>query len=210
MAIYRMRLACIDEAERPVFLTWRLQGSLPSRWGLPADARHSGLAFAATDRMLEQAHAGPAHFRQPAVADMMVQAIRYNARVLGHYQLHSFVVMPNHVHLLATPAVALRKLTDALQGVTAVRSQAMLALEDGPFWQEDSYTRMVRYEAEFEEIRNFIEADPVRAGMVSEASEYRWSSAAADEIAPQGGAWRVTPIRSSGNLWTHAPARQGA
>jgi hypothetical protein len=30
---------------------------------------------------------------------------------------------------------------------------------------------------ELEKIRNYIEANPVRAGLVTEASEYRWSSA---------------------------------
>ena len=45
---------------------------------------------------------------------MIVEAIHYNASVLGHYLLHAFVVMPNHVHLLATPAVPLPKLTKSL------------------------------------------------------------------------------------------------
>jgi len=36
--------------------------------------------------------AGPFYLRQPAVADMVVEAIHYNAFVLGHYQLHAFVV----------------------------------------------------------------------------------------------------------------------
>jgi hypothetical protein len=30
---------------------------------------------------------------------------------------------------------------------------------------------------EFEKIRNYIEGNPVRAGLVREAHEYRWSSA---------------------------------
>jgi hypothetical protein len=38
---------------------------------------------------------------------MVVDAIRYNAEVLGHYVPYAFVVMPNHVHLLLTPAVGL-------------------------------------------------------------------------------------------------------
>jgi hypothetical protein len=35
----------------------------------------------------------------------------------------------------------------------------------------------VRDALEFEKIRNYIEQNPVRAGLVREASEYRWSSA---------------------------------
>jgi REP element-mobilizing transposase RayT len=90
---------------------------------------------------------------------------------------YAFVVMPNHVHLLATPAVLLPKLTKSLKGITAKLANAMLALTGNPFWQEESYDHTVRHEREFEKIRNYIEQNPVRAGLVKESSEYRWSSA---------------------------------
>ena len=35
----------------------------------------------------------------------------------------------------------------------------------------------MRHEREFEKIRNYIEENPVRAGLVKETGEYRWSSA---------------------------------
>ena len=54
-------------------------------------------------------------------------------------ELHAFLVMPNHVRLLATPALALPKLTKSLKGITARRANAMLALTASPFWQEESY-----------------------------------------------------------------------
>jgi len=37
------------------------------------------------DRLLEETRIGPFYPRQPAIADMVVDAIRYNAEVLGHY-----------------------------------------------------------------------------------------------------------------------------
>jgi len=58
--------------------------------------------------------------------------------------LHAFVVMPNHVHLLVAPAVALSKLTKSLKGITAKRANAMLGLTGSPFWQEESYDHLVR------------------------------------------------------------------
>jgi len=115
--------------------------------------------------------------RQPAIANMIVEAMHYNANVLGHYLLHAFVVMPNHVHLLASPAVLLAKLTKSLKGITARRANAMLALTGSPFWQEESYGHLVRHMPEFEKIRNYIEGNPVRAGLAGEAKDYRWSSA---------------------------------
>ena len=61
------------------------------------------------DRLLDEARSGPFYLRQPAIADMVAEAIQYNAATLEHYVLHAFVVMPNHVHLLATPTLALPK-----------------------------------------------------------------------------------------------------
>jgi hypothetical protein len=45
------------------------------------------------------------------------------------------------------------------------------------FGQEESYDHVVRNGQEFKKIRMYIEENPVRAGLVSDASEYRWSSA---------------------------------
>jgi REP element-mobilizing transposase RayT len=42
--------------------------------------------------------------------------------VLDQYTLHAFAVMPNHVHLLLTPATALPKLTKSLKNITAKRA----------------------------------------------------------------------------------------
>jgi len=177
MMFHRRRLPHIYETDQPIFLTWRLHDSLPSNRTFPTDAVNSGQAFAAMDRLLDEARTGAFYLRQPAIADMIVEAIQYNASNLGHYRLHAFVVMPNHVHMLATPAVALPKLTKSLKGITAKRANAMLALTGSPFWQEESYDHWVRHERQFEKIRNYVEGNPVRAGLVREASEYRWSSA---------------------------------
>jgi putative DNA methylase len=173
MTFYRRRLPHFYEIDQPVFLTWRLHDSLPPNRAFPAETLNSGQAFAATGRLLDEASNGSVYLRQPAIASMIVEAINYNANVLGHYRLHAFVVMPNHVHLLATPAVPLSKLTKSLKGITARRANAMLALTGSPFWQEESYDHLVRDMPEFEKIRNYIEENPVRAGLAGEASNYR-------------------------------------
>jgi putative transposase len=177
MPLYRRHLPHIYEIGRPVFLTWRLHDSLPPNRAFPPCTLNSGEAFAAMDRLLDEARGGPVYLRQSAIADMIVEAIEYNANILGHYSLNAFVVMPNQVHLLATPAISLPKLTKSLKGITAKRANQMLALTGNPFWQEESYDHLVRHEREFEKVRNYIESNPVRAGLVREASEYRWSSA---------------------------------
>lgn len=129
------------------------------------------------DRLLGESRCGPLYLLQSAIADMVVEAIQYNAVVLGHYCLHAFAVMPNHVHLLVTPAVPLPKLMKSLKGITARRANAILALTGKPFWQEESYDHLVRNKQEFEAIQAYIETNSVRAGLVNEEVEYRWSSA---------------------------------
>jgi REP element-mobilizing transposase RayT len=174
--LYYRRLPHMSSPGQPVFLTWRLDGSLPKNRLFPEASMTSGQAFAAMDRLLDEARTGPCYLRQPALADMVVEALLYNAEVLNHYELHAFVVMPNHVHLLATPEVALPKLTKSLKGITAKRANAMLAMSGTAFWQEESYDHLVR-PGQLDKIRGYIELNPVRAGLVHLAEDYRWSSA---------------------------------
>ena len=103
MSFYQRRLPHTYATEQPVFLTWRVHGSLPSNRPFPVATLNSGQAFVAMDRLLDEGRAGPFYLRQPALADMIVEAIEYNAAELGHYHLWAFVVMPNHVHLSVTP-----------------------------------------------------------------------------------------------------------
>jgi len=105
--LYRRRLPHVWNSDQPVFLTWRLHGSLPPHRWFAGGTLPSGKAFVALDRVLDEARTGPFYLRQPALADMVVEAISYNARILKHYVLHAFVVMPNHVHLLVTAEVPL-------------------------------------------------------------------------------------------------------
>jgi putative transposase len=174
---YQRRLPHVYETERPVFLTWRLHGSLPPNRAFPATTL-SGQAFAAMDRVLDETRTGPVYLLRPPLGYMVREALRYNATVLGHYRLWSYVVMPNHVHLLATPAVPVPKMTRSLKGITAKRANLILGLTGRPFWQEESYDHVVRNERESEKIRSYIEHNPVRARLAARAGEYRWSSAA--------------------------------
>ncbi len=160
-----------------MFLTWRLYGSLPSTVFFPGGTVSSGQAFVALDRLLDEGRTGPLYLREAALADLVVDAIYYNAEVLAQYVLHAFAVMPNHVHVLLTPKVPLPKVTKSLKGFTARQANILLARTGNPFWQEQVYEREVREDKEFERIRFYIENNPVRAGLVQEAGQYRWSSA---------------------------------
>jgi REP element-mobilizing transposase RayT len=129
------------------------------------------------DHLLDNARTGPLYLRQPEIAEIIVEAIEYNAQILRHYELHAFVIMPNHVHILVAPSVPLPKLMKSLKGITAKRANAILGLTGNSFWQEESYDHLVRDQEEFERIRGYIEMNPVRAGLVQEPADYLWSSA---------------------------------
>jgi hypothetical protein len=85
MTFHRRRLPHLYETDRSIFLTWRLHDSLPSHRPFPKNTLNSGQAFAAMDRLLDEACDGPFYLRQPAIADMIVEAIHYNSNVLKHY-----------------------------------------------------------------------------------------------------------------------------
>ena len=54
----------------------------------------------------------------------------------------------------------------------------MLGRTGQPFWQAESYDRSVRDERESNRIEGYIENNPVKAGLVANAEDYPWSSAA--------------------------------
>jgi putative transposase len=178
VTFYRRRLPHLFRGDHPVFLTWCLHGSLPPNRPFPRAALTSGQAFAALDRLLDEARTGPFYLKQPAMGSLVVAAIHHCETVLEHYALHAYVVMPNHVHMLVSPQVPLPKLTKTLKTFTARQANQVLGLTGNPFWQEESYDRLVRDRREFDHIHNYIENNPVRAGLVGDASEYLWSSAA--------------------------------
>jgi len=127
----------------------------------------SGKVFVAMDRVLDRAQTGPLHLRRHEIAQMMVEAIEDHATTLNHYDLHAFCVMANHVHLLITPRVPVSKIMQSLKGFTAHQANRLMASTGQPFWQDESYDRLVRDEIEFDRIANYIEMNPVSAGVVT-------------------------------------------
>jgi putative transposase len=132
---------------------------------------------AAMDRLLDRGATGPLYLREQEIAELVVGALQDGQRKFGRYDLHAFVVMPNHVHLLVTPRVVASRWLAPLKGFTAYRADEWLGRHGQAFWQEESYDHLVRSGASFDRIRAYIEENPVTAGLAVEASEYLWSSA---------------------------------
>ena len=173
----RRRLPHVHPTGQPLFVTWHLHGSLPVSACPPAGKSLSGQVFAWVDRGLDATRYGPVYLRQEAVARLVVNSLRRGVE-LGHYLLHAFVVMPNHVHVLLTPRVPPSRLLQSLKGYTARQANRILGRIGESFWQRESYDHWVRDEPEWHRIKVYIENNPVKAGMVKEARDYPWSSAA--------------------------------
>ena len=86
--------------------------------------------------------------------------------------------MPNHVHLLVTPQVVSSRWLAPLKGFTAFQANELLGRHGQAFLQDESYDHLIRSQAQFERIRTYIEQNPATAGLIGEADQYLWSSAA--------------------------------
>ena len=128
------------------------------------------------DRYLDLARFGPVYLKQERIAELMVASL-FKGVELGHYRLESFVVMPNHVHVLMLPRVPPTRLLKSLKGHTAREANRLLGRTGEQFWQRESYDHWVRDAREFNRIAAYIENNAVKAGIVQRAEDYRWSSA---------------------------------
>ena len=184
MDLSERRLPHLYAIGQPLFVTFRLHGTLPTNRAFPSANLTSGEAFVAMDRLLDQARSGPMFLRQPDIAELILASIDYGAGI-GHYQMHTWVIMPNHVHLLFTPHASVSKLLGSLKAATAKRANLLLERTGQPFWQDESYDHLVRDGEEFHRIERYIENNPVVAGLVTRAEEYLWSSAGRPGRPPQ-------------------------
>jgi REP element-mobilizing transposase RayT len=85
------------------------------------------------------------------------------------------------VHLLIHPHIDPSHLLRSIKGATARAANKLLGRTGDSFWQKESYNHWVRNPAEFSRIRNYIENNPVKAGLVDSPELYRWSSASVEK-----------------------------
>lgn len=92
-------------------------------------------------------------------------------------QLHAWVLMTNHVHLLITPdqAEAVPKLMISL-GRRYVQYVNRTYGRTGTLWDSRYKSSLIDAEAYLLSCMRYIELNPVRAGMVADPGDYRWSS----------------------------------
>jgi putative transposase len=175
MSYYQRSLPHWHPDGAPIFLTWRLFGSTPC-CACQSHALGPGHAFVHMDRQLDRSDFGPVWLKDDRVATCVVGAFHFGDE-LKLYELRSYVIMPNHVHLLIRPAARLARITKSIKGYTAREANRILGRTGSPFWQFESYDHWVRNEVEMQRIVRYIEHNPVSSGFVHNAEEWRWSSA---------------------------------
>jgi len=109
--------------------------------------------------------------------------------------VHAYVLMTNHVHLLATPRQVdnVSRLMKHL-GQRYVQYFNRRHHRTGSLWEGRFRSSIVDTEDYFLMCQRYIELNPVRATMVRHPWEYRWSSFKANAFAARDDAVRPHPI----------------
>ena len=133
-------------------------------------------------------------FRTDQMREFMCGAIDEARRSAG-FLLFAYVVMPDHLHLLTSrpstnsdvlrvvKGLSARRVLDHLKANNYVSSLKKLehCVRDRNYqyslWQTEKNVLPIYSEKLFMQKLNYIHENPVRAGLVERAIDYRWSSA---------------------------------
>lgn len=112
------------------------------------------------------------------VARLFVEVL-LEYREQNRYLLHGFVVMPEHFHVILTPAgdLTLERAVQFIKGGSARRIREERQMHF-PVWHKGFTDHRIRDYEDFVTHIQYIEQNPVKRGLASSPREYRWSSAA--------------------------------
>jgi REP element-mobilizing transposase RayT len=175
MTVTHRHLPHVYEIGYPLFLTFRLHGSLPAGRYFHGGQLTSGQIFVVMDKLLDHELCGPLYLRMPEIAELVAEQIQSGA--VSDYDLHEWVIMPNHVHMLITPRIDVPMLLRTLKGRTAKAANDSLNRRGQSFWQHETYDRLVRHDSEFQKIATYIRQNPVKAMLCANPEDFQWSSA---------------------------------
>jgi len=133
------------------------------------------------------------HLRDAKQAQIVQDAFLHFS--IERYCLLAFVVMPSHHHWLFQPkeswsiqaAVGEKRMglnartpreiiSHSIQSYTASKCNIIRG-DSGKYWQDETFDHWVRDEEEMIGIIRYIEANPVKAGLVTRPENWLWSSA---------------------------------
>ncbi len=120
--------------------------------------------------------AGSCVLARPECAEVVQRTLlHFNSQ---RYELVSWCVMPNHVHLLVAPydGYPLSKLVHSWKSFSSNQINRVLGTS-GPIWQRDYFDHLVRSQDHLIDIVDYIHLNPVAAGLCKTAWDWPYSSA---------------------------------
>jgi REP element-mobilizing transposase RayT len=173
-----------DTDQRTQFVTIRLYDSLPedTLFRLKDELRLKtvhGLEDLELQRRIEKyldMGSGSCWLRRPEIGTVVQNALLEADGTLC--QLKGWVIMPNHSHILLRPneGVSLSKIMQKVKGVSALEANRLLG-RTGSFWMRDYFDRYIRDAEHFSKALRYIEQNPVKAGLCTDAGDWKFGSA---------------------------------
>jgi REP element-mobilizing transposase RayT len=101
------------------------------------------------------------------------------------YSLLAWCIMPNHVHVLVETLQGhtLSGVVKSWKSFTTRQANALLG-RTGTFWEADYFDRYMRNEDHLMRTIEYVENNPVKAGLVDKAADWLWSSASSERRSP--------------------------
>ncbi|MGA3039248.1 MAG: transposase [Bryobacteraceae bacterium] len=177
MLFYRRRLPHWFPDRSIIFVTWRLAGSTPFTPEILTAENTGRIPFHVRDQWLDRSNSGPFWLRDERIARVVQDALHYGANVRRAYDLCAWAIMPNHVHAVWEPHIPMPAIMRWLKGRTSRIANRVLGRSGQAFWQDESYDHWIRSASELDEVIKCVESNPVKAGLVSTAEQWLWSSA---------------------------------
>jgi putative transposase len=106
---------------------------------------------------------------------LLIDVLRSNVAA-GKFQLHEFVIMPDHLHLLMTLSVeaTIEKAMQLIKGGFSYRLKKEFGYQ-GEVWQRGFSEVRINDGQSFSRHREYIVQNPVKAGLVESAEQYPYS-----------------------------------
>jgi REP element-mobilizing transposase RayT len=127
------------------------------------------------DRVLDAGH-GACVLREAACAKFVQNALLHSDG--ERYRLAAWCIMPNHVHVVAEQIEG-NPLGDIVQSWKSASSHQINTHlgREGRLWRREYFDRFMRDEAHLHTTIAYVEGNPVDAKLVTNAGEWRFSSA---------------------------------
>jgi len=111
------------------------------------------------------------------MAALFIEVLRSYMRA-GKMTVHDFVIMPNHIHILMTVPgeMSIEKAMQLIKGGFSFRANKELGFR-GEVWQRGYSDVRILDDKSFQQHREYIENNPVKAGLANTPDEYPFGTA---------------------------------